>query len=314
MNRFISLSIIALCIISLSGCVSKRNYLDLEAKLRKSNEELGYTTTEKMNFQNISQELDGKVKNLEAQVTQLIQDTLSLTKMLNDSERQLVKSKLDYDELLKNFTSANSANDEQVNKLLQNLDSIRMQLDNRKKELDEKAQQLTDLQNAFNQKNLEMQALKDKVTNALKGFMDKGLNVHEKEGKVYVSMDEKLLFSSGSWRVSANGLDAIQELATVLAADTTINIMVEGHTDNVAYRGSGDVKDNWDLSVLRATSVLKALLKEEGIAPERITAAGRGEFMPIASNETKEDRAKNRRTEIILTPNIDEVLQIIDAN
>ena len=160
----------------------------------------------------------------------------------------------------------------------------------------------------------EVQNLKDKVTNALKGFIDNGLNIHEKNGKVYVSMDEKLLFASGSWVVGEQGLVAIKELAKILESDTTINILIEGHTDNVPYKGNSQVKDNWDLSVMRATSVVKALLKDSSIAPERISAAGRGEFVPVEENLTPEARAKNRRTEIILTPKLDELFKIIENN
>ncbi len=309
-STLLTLSIILL----LGSCVSKRNYLDLEAKLKKCNEDLSYTTTEKMDFENNNKELERQISSLELSVARLKNDTLSLTKKLNESERQLVKSKIDYDELLRNFTGANAANNEQVNSLLANLDSIKVQLEAKEQELNEKEARLLELQNILSQKDEEVKALKNKVALALQGFVDKGLNVHEKNGKVYVSMEEKLLFASGSWRIGSGGLEAIEELGKVLAIDTTINVMIEGHTDDVPYKGSGDAKDNWDLSVLRATSVLKALIKNQAINPQRVTAAGRGEFVPIASNETKEDRAKNRRTEIILTPKLDELFNIIENN
>ena len=173
---------------------------------------------------------------------------------------------------------------------------------------------LAELQNALNQKDAEVRALKDKVSNALRNFEGSGLKVEERNGKVYVSMDEKLLFASGKWEVQAQGKEALSELAKVLEADSTINVLIEGHTDNVPMTSSSQVKDNWDLSVMRATAVVKIILANGEINPQRISASGRGEFLPIDQENTPEARAKNRRTEIILTPNLNELCQIIDAN
>jgi chemotaxis protein MotB len=151
------------------------------------------------------------------------------------------------------------------------------------------------------------------VADALKGFEDKGLTIYEKNGKVYVSLDEKLLFASGSWEIDNNGRAALTELGKVLAGDHDINVVIEGHTDNVPYRGSGNVKDNWDLSVMRATAVVKELLKNKDILPQRISASGRSEYIPMDIEDSREARAKNRRTEIILTPKLDELFKIIDG-
>jgi chemotaxis protein MotB len=161
-------------------------------------------------------------------------------------------------------------------------------------------------------KERELEAVRNSVTQALVGFADKGLKVETKEGKVYILMENKLMFPSASWTVSKEGANAIKELAKVLENDTTLNIMVEGHTDNDAYRGSTAVKDNWDLSVMRATAIVKLLLKDSHINPARVEACGHGEFAPKASNDTPEGKAANRRTEIILTPNIDLLLQKIN--
>jgi len=134
----------------------------------------------------------------------------------------------------------------------------------------------------------------------------------EKDGKIYVSLDESLLFASGSWTVNAKGKDALMKLSNVLAENPDIAIMVEGHTDNLAYKGSGQVKDNWDLSVMRATSVTKIILDNKSVDPKRITSAGRGEYFPIDGANNSEARQKNRRTEIILTPNMDEFMKILN--
>ncbi len=159
-------------------------------------------------------------------------------------------------------------------------------------------------------KERELEAVRNSVTNALVGFADKGLKVETKDGKVYVSMENKLLFPSASWTVSKDGVNAIKALARVLEQDSTLNIMVEGHTDNDAYRGSTAVKDNWDLSVMRATAIVKLLLQNgPAINPSRIEACGHGEFAPKVPNTSPENKAINRRTEIILTPNLNKLLQ-----
>ena len=146
-------------------------------------------------------------------------------------------------------------------------------------------------------KERELEAVRNSVTNALVGFADKGLKVETKDGKVYVSMENKLLFPSASWTVSKEGANAIKELSKVLEQDTTLNIMVEGHTDNDPYRGNTAVKDNWDLSVMRATAIVKLLLQHgPGINPSRIEACGHGEFAPKADNSTADGRRQNRRT------------------
>jgi chemotaxis protein MotB len=168
-----------------------------------------------------------------------------------------------------------------------------------------------ELEKALAAKDSAVLALQTKVKNALIGFEGKGLTVTQKNGKVYVSMDEKLMFSTGSTTVQKDGVAALVALAKVLVANPDINIMVEGHTDNVPMKGSGEIKDNWDLSVMRATSVTKVLILN-GVDPKRITAAGRGEYFPVAPNDTPENKAKNRRTEIILIPNLDDLFQVLE--
>ncbi|MBP3763189.1 MAG: OmpA family protein [Bacteroidales bacterium] len=159
-------------------------------------------------------------------------------------------------------------------------------------------------------KERELEAVRNAVANALTGFADKGLNVETKDGKVYVSMENKLLFPSASWTVSKEGQNAIKELARVLEQDSTLSVMVEGHTDNDPYRGSTAVKDNWDLSVMRATAIVKLLLQHgKGINPARIEACGHGEFAPKVPNDSPANKAINRRTEIVLTPDIQKVLR-----
>jgi chemotaxis protein MotB len=205
--------------------------------------------------------------------------------------------------------------------LLSELQTIRNDLNQREdrlreaeKELEIRNKRLIELQDILAQKDQAVKELKEKVMNALTGFNNNGLTVHEKNGKVYVSMDEKLLFKTGKWDVDPKGRQAITDLSSVLAQNTDINIMVEGHTDDVPMHGSGEVKDNWDLSVMRATAVTKILTLNEEIDPQRIIAAGRSEYVPLVSEKTPEARQMNRRTEIILTPKLDELLKIIEMN
>ena len=156
--------------------------------------------------------------------------------------------------------------------------------------------------------------LRKKLSDALIGFENKGLTITQKNGKVYVSLDESLLFASGKTNVEAKGVEALKHVAKVLEQNADINVMVEGHTDDVAMKGTGDIKDNWDLSVMRATSVTKILLGSAKIDGKRITSAGRGEYFPLENAKTPEARKKNRRTEIILTPKLDELLKVLGSN
>ena len=158
-----------------------------------------------------------------------------------------------------------------------------------------------------------VQDLKNKVSEALLGFENNGLTVTMKNGKVYVSLDEKLLFKSASWDIDANGKNAFKKLAGVLEKNPDIQVTIEGHTDNVPYNpGSGQLKDNWDLSVKRATTVVRVLLEGSKIDAKRLTASGRSEYLPVDERNTQDARQKNRRTEIVLTPDLTELYRLID--
>jgi chemotaxis protein MotB len=195
----------------------------------------------------------------------------------------------------------------QLNEKKNNLDILTDQLDAKEKKLNE-------LQSILDNKDKQVADLKNKITTALLGFKDKGLTIETRNGKVYVSMDEKLLFASGSWTVAEDGKNALKSVGKVLETNVDINVMIEGHTDNIPYLGSGQVKDNWDLSVMRATAIVKILLENKGIDAKRIAASGRSQYLPMEVSDTKEARAKNRRTEIILTPKLDELLKVLDNN
>jgi chemotaxis protein MotB len=173
--------------------------------------------------------------------------------------------------------------------------------------------ELLNLQQLLARKDSAVNALKTRIQSALMGFDKSDLTVTNRNGRIYVSLAEKLLFKTGSTAVDPKGVEALKKLAEVLQKDSTINIMIEGHTDNVPLKGSGYLKDNWDLSVLRATSIVRILTGFE-VQPNRITASGRSEFDPVASNDDSPGRSLNRRTDIILTPNLDELYRILGTD
>lgn len=183
-------------------------------------------------------------------------------------------------------------------------------LNEQQKDIAEKTKRIDELTALINRKDSSIRALRTNVAQALRGFQSDELTVEERDGRVYVSMTNKLLFKSGSTAVDPRGKEALGSLAGELKRNADIQIMVEGHTDNVPLSGGSAMKDNWDLSVLRATSIVRILL-ESGMKPEQVVPSGRGEYFPKASNATPEGRAQNRRTEIILTPKLEDILDLL---
>lgn len=246
--------------------------------------------------QNLEKGRDAETRKLLAELQVTKEDLQMQEDDLRTLEASLIKKEMELE-----------ARDE----VLVALDSV---LNQRRLELDLKSQKVKELEQILHSKDSAVLALKNKITDALLGFENKGLTIQQRNGKVYVTMDEKLLFKSGSWTVDTKGQQAIKQIAGVLAKNKDINIVVEGHTDDVPMHGSGEIKDNWDLSVKRATAIVKILLQNSSIDKNRVTAAGRGPYSPIDPAKTPEARAKNRRTEIILTPKLDELFQILETN
>ncbi|NVO19052.1 MAG: OmpA family protein [Bacteroidetes bacterium] len=307
------LILIAVISISLTSCVSTKKYNDLANRCKSENEKLSAKVDELTTSVN---ELTSENSRLKKENARLIADTVELASSL----RVLTA---DYDELDRSYEmlkAQTSGNEEETRKVMSQLKAAQDDLIAREDklkdlqvELDKKAKDLEELRSVLHKKDSITQGLRKAVSDALLGFEGKGLSVHMKDGKVYVSMEEKLLFASGKWEVSNEGVSALKGLAKVLEKNPDINVMIEGHTDNVPYTGTGQVKDNWDLSVMRATSIVKILLANSKIDPKRLTTAGRSEFLPIDPSNNPQSRAKNRRTEIILTPKLDELLQIIGS-
>ena len=166
----------------------------------------------------------------------------------------------------------------------------------------------------INEQMTSLNHLKESLSDALLNFEGKGLTVKQRNGKVYISMENKLLFKSGKWDIESEGKKALTQLSRVLEKNPDISILIEGHTDNVPFTSIGDVESNWDLSTKRATAVVKILLKNNQILPQNLTAAGRSEYLPIAPNSSKEGRASNRRIEVILSPSLEKITKLLEIN
>ncbi|MHB1921685.1 MAG: OmpA/MotB family protein [Chitinophagaceae bacterium] len=247
--------------------------------------------------------LQSQADQLQSQLTDLRQDTTQyghqfrksqdLNSTLNELYTRIIQQNRN---LLVHSTTAQNT--------LSNELSLKEQL------LSSKEAKVQQLEEILSRKDSAVNSLKTRISQALLGFDQNDLSVTNRNGKIYVSLAEKLLFRSGSTAVDPKGVEALQKLAEVLQKDSSINIMIEGYTDNVPLKPTASIRDNWDLSVLRATSIVRILIADQ-VAPTQITAAGHGEFMPVASNDSAQGRALNRRTEIILSPNLDELFQLL---
>lgn len=255
------------------------------------------------NYRNLTSKYD-KLNTLNEQLLD------RLNKLMAGSEKDNAKLSSDLqltqEQLLKKQDEL-KALELKLNKQQQDLDALSAELKKREARVSE-------LEDILRKKDQAANDLKKKLSDALYNFENKGLTITQKNGKVYVSMDESLLFASGKTNVEPKGIEALKNVAKVLEQNVDINVLVEGHTDDVPMKGAGEIKDNWDLSVMRATSVTKIMLSSAKIESSRITAAGRGEFFPLDPAKTPEARKKNRRTEIILTPKLDELLKVLGNN
>lgn len=254
-------------------------------------------------------------KRLKAVVSE--RDQLCESLELKNSENEGLQVKVS--DLEKSKSELENKYSSLFNENISQADQYDAALKMKSKELNEKERLLSDREKALREMRAVIarqdsitQRLNDVLRNALLGFNSDELSVEIRDGKVYVSMSDKLLFKSGSASVEDKGKQAMKVLADVLTKNPDINILVEGHTDNIPIK-TAVYKDNWDLSVGRATSIVRLLTDEYKLAPTRVTASGKGEFSPKANNDSAEGRAKNRRTEIILTPKLDEIMQLLNS-
>lgn len=329
-------------IIIISGCVPQNKYQEVVNKRDSCKEKKEKLLTENAKLNTKVQEQNAKLENYKKQLKGLRMDTAVLSankrrlkKSYNEvyssyellkkkREEQLKQSKEEASKILSELQKTQEdilkqrdslkRLEKRLKKKERNLEAMSQELSASKATMAKKEKRLNELQSILDRKDSVVNALRNKVNNALRGFEGEGLSIEQRNGKIYVSMEEKLLFASGSYKISSQGKEALIELSNLLEKNKDINVMVEGHTDTVPYPGKGKLQDNWDLSVKRATTVIRTLTNNSNIDPERLIAAGRSKYVPVASNETEEGRTKNRRTEIILTPKLDELFDIIEKN
>ncbi len=300
-----------------ASCVSSQIYEDLKNKndsLQSENESL-------------MSQLDGmggngdaySIANLQKEIDRLNSEKSRLAMDLEAAESSYQRMKESYEALESNSDSVLAENLERNRKLLTQLEEKERalaieeaRLITMQRDLQARSKRVNELEEIIASKDAKMNALKDAISAALTNFEGKGLTVQQRNGKVYVSMENKLLFQSGSWEVNSRGREAVIVLGKVLADNKEIAVLIEGHTDNVAYGEKGLIKNNWDLSTKRATAIVNILTENNNIPKDNLTAAGRGEYAPIALNDTAEGRAKNRRIEVILTPKLDEISKLLN--
>jgi len=285
------------------------DYQNVSKQRDALNEKLNAQSRENTTLQSRLQELDAKVRDMQL----ITEERDKLQKELKDLRALTEKLTADYSKETSGMSKQIQADREELLRKEDELFKRLQEIERMQAEMDLRNRRMAELESILARKDSAVNALKAKVSDALLGFEGKGLTVTQKNGKVYVSMDEKLLFKSGSYEIDPKGAEAIKELAKVLALNIDINVMIEGHTDDVPYRGKGEVKDNWDLSVKRATTVVRALLQNQGVDPRRVVAAGHSEYAPLDKGTSAAARQKNRRTEIILTPKLDELLNVLET-
>ena len=310
MIKKISIGLLALALTT--SCVSKKIYNDLESKfadLKKENrtisDENAALLASKKQLESEKEALNKKLDGVNA----------NLAKTQADYEAAKNKMKVmqdSYGALEKNSNEALEANMKKNRDLLAQLDAKAKALAQEQEKLNASSQRLKELEDLIAAKEASMKKLKETLSNALNGFEGKGLTVEQKNGKVYVSMENKLLFNSGSWAVGTEGKKAVVEVGKVLGDNPDISVLMEGHTDNDPYNGSGPITDNWDLSTKRATAIVTILGENSKVNKQNLTAAGRSEYAPLGSNSTAEGKSKNRRIEIILTPKLDEISKMLN--
>jgi chemotaxis protein MotB len=305
----------------ISSCVSSKKYNQLSGTLANCEKTTQSLTEQNQILKVQNTELQSKIESLLKEISALKNNLSEITGKLETATLNNQKLALGNTELENQLKSLKTGSSAEIASLMEKLQQVQTDLLKREEnlnsaqtELEQRSQRLQELELALKQKDEDVKQLRQKVMEALLGFNNKGLSIQEKNGKVYVSLDEQLLFKTGQWEVDPKGQQALNNLAEVLSQNPDINVLVEGHTDNVPLRGTGLLKDNWDLSVMRATAVTRILLKNKGIDPKRITSAGRAEFFPLDENKTPEALQKNRRTEIILTPRLDEIFRILESN
>ena len=307
MKKVLLLLILPLC----SSCVSSKIFNEIESR---------YATLkgENTSLETAHNQLIKNYDSLRYHYGELIGQYEKQSQLLATTSGTLATLQDAYAALEQNSNEALQASIEKNRGLLEEIQikegellSERTRLDSLKRELSSRIARVEELEGLVANKEALMSALKTALTDALVSFKGNGLSVEQRDGKVYVSMENKLLFQSGSWSVGNTGKQALKKLGSVLAANPEIAVLIEGHTDSDPYIGNDNLSGNWDLSTKRATEIVKLLLKNNKIKAENLTAAGRGQHQPLATNKTAAGKAKNRRIEVILTPKLDKIAALL---
>ncbi len=334
--------VIVLIGIFIQSCVPAKEFQALQDRNIKCEEERERYFTENETLEKKNKELVSELRIRKDELEQLLADSTSRAielSRLKDDNAKLANRYTDLQSVQESFMAGTQKEsrrvlaqlqatqeelqekgdalkelERQLNLRRKNLEELQSYLSELKGDLDERNTRIQEMESILARKDSAVMALRRKVSDALFGFEGKGLSVQLKNGKVYVSLDEQLMFKSGSHVVDANGIKALRQLIPVLEQNRDINIVVEGHTDDVSFPKRGELEDNWDLSVKRATSIVRILLDKSKIEPARISASGRSQYHPVDPQKTSAARQKNRRTEIILTPKLDELFEILEAN
>jgi len=316
-----------------SSCVAPKIHNALLSEHEKANNKLTASEKKTLQLNNALEEKEEKVLIIENQLAELRNDSVQNGKALtilqdrynelsdtydlltSKNSRYMADKAKETKKLLEQLEQAQTAlfeKEDELNNLSNSLGVKEEELKLAEQELSARSIRVTELETIINRKDSMVTALKKSISKALIGLEGEGLTIEKRNGKVYISLEEDLLFASGKYVVNSGGVTALNKLATALSTQTDLEILVEGHTDDIPLSGKGLVKDNWDLSVMRATNVVKVLTKNPSLNPLQLTAAGRAEFVPIASNETKEGRSSNRRIEMILSPNLDDLFDLLE--
>ena len=308
--------LVLLAIALTTSCVSKKIFSDLENKYTDLKKERNALADENETLKNAKKEAELLKTDLE----KIKAERDKLTADYAASSNNLKALKNAYDALEKNSGEALQSNLGKNRELLAQLEAKEKALASEKDRLNKlnadlknRSDRVNELEGLIASKEASMKKLKETLSKSLKAFEGKGLTIQQKDGKVYVSMENKLLFESGSWAVGAEGKKAIVAVGKVLGDNPDISVLIEGHTDNDKFTGAvGQIENNWDLSTKRATAIVNIIGENAKVKKENLTAAGRGEYSPLMSNDTPEGKSKNRRIEIILTPKLDEISKMLN--
>jgi len=333
LRRTKDILLIFIVLLSIGSCVTPKVHNTLVSNYNELKSDYNKNEKDKLNLKNSLEKQIAKSELLLNKITNLSSDSIQNGKMLallqakynslsetydllvSKNSRFIADKAKETKNLLERLERVQSdllSKEDQLNDLSNSLLSKEEKLKLAKEELELRSKRVLELERIINTKDSIVTSLKQSISDALIGLEGEGLSIEQRNGKVYISLEEELLFASGQYEVNATGIKALNRLSVVLANQDNLEILVEGHTDSIPLSGKGLIKDNWDLSVMRATQVVKVLTRNKDLSPLKVIAAGRAQFMPIETNKTIEGRSANRRIEMILSPKLNDLFYLLD--